>query len=159
MKKMLVLALVLGIASLASATVTVSVSSNTVAVGGTVTVSVSSDNTDGYVKYLDMVKGTATLGTVSKLPAAGAQADVIDYSTGTLYDIGLTAADFTNTPTAGIHFTVLATATGNVGDTFTLDLLNDQTFDVASTQTVTIIPEPVTMALLGIGGLFLRRRK
>ncbi|HUV41646.1 MAG TPA: PEP-CTERM sorting domain-containing protein [Sedimentisphaerales bacterium] len=35
----------------------------------------------------------------------------------------------------------------------------DQTVDVGPAETVNVVPEPMTIALLGLGGLFLRRRK
>lgn len=157
MKKLLALVLVCAIASLASATVILNVSSNSVLPGQSITVTVSSTDTAGYVKYLDMVKGLATFGPITKMAAAGAQSDVLDYSTDTLYDIGLTAADFTNTPTAGVHFSVVATA-GMTPGVFTIQLLNDGTYDVAGEQQVTIIPEPATMLILSLGGLLLRKK-
>ncbi|MBU1260859.1 MAG: PEP-CTERM sorting domain-containing protein, partial [Planctomycetes bacterium] len=142
------------------ATVIVSVSSNEVAVGGNITVSVSSDDTVQYRKYLDMVMGTATLGAVTILPAAGDAATTADYSVaGSYYDLELVAADFSTDPVAGVHFTVVATATGVIGETFTLELLNGDTYALEDSEIVTIIPEPVTMALLGLGGLFFRRKK
>jgi hypothetical protein len=39
----------------------------------------------------------------------------------------------------------------------TLDLIDADTF--TTLQSVTVVPEPMTIALLGLGGLFLRRRK
>jgi len=164
MKKMLILMLVLAMASLASATVTVAVSSDTVAVGGTITVSVSSNDAVAYLKFLDMVKGTATLGPVTIYTAAGADARVTSYSTGSLYDLELQAVEIDNGATgqpvvAGLHFSVIATATGAVDDTFTVQLLNGDTYDVENYETVTIVPEPATMLILGLGSLLLRRKK
>ncbi len=162
MKKFVVLMLVLAMASLASATVTVSVSSNTVAVGGTVTISVSSDTADYYMKYLDMVKGTATLGTVTIYPEAGTDAAVVDYSTETLYDLELNAVELDPADgqpvEAGLHFSVVATATGAVDDTFTIELLNGGTYELEDSETVTIVPEPATIALLCLGGLLIRKK-
>jgi len=160
MKKLLILMLVLAMASLASATVTVSVSSNEVAVGGTITISVSSDTTLDYVKYLDMVKGTATWGACTILPAAGTEAQVVDYTTTTNFDYELTAAQYSGNVTPGVHFTLVATATGIVDDTFTIELLSGNSpYGVEDSETVTIVPEPATMLILGLGSLLLRRRK
>lgn len=46
--------------------------------------------------------------------------------------------------------------TGNVGDV--IDVY-DYALGTPLVGTITIIPEPMTIALLGLGGLFLRRRK
>ena len=163
MNKVLVLTLVLAMPSLASAIVTVDVSSNTVPVGGTVTISVSSDDATPYSAYLDMVKGTATLGNVLIHPAAGYDATVEDYSTDSLYDFELGAFEIepsTGQPvTAGLHFSVIAWATGSIGQTFTVELLCHCTYAVEDSETVTIIPEPTTLLLLGLGGLVLRKQK
>jgi hypothetical protein len=158
MKKFVVLMLVLAMASLANALVTLSVSSNEVEVGGTITISVSSDDTAAYRKYLDMIQGTATLGSVTIHSAAGADASVADFSYEGLYDLELTAVDFAATPVAGLHFSVVATATGSVGETFTIELLNGDTYDLEMSETVTIIPEPATIALLCLGGLLIRKK-
>jgi hypothetical protein len=151
MKRLLVLAIILAMASMAGATVTMSVSSNTVAVGGAITVSIYSSDTSEYSKYLDLTNA-ATFGNVVIYPAAGEYAGV-DYSPNalTLYAIG--------SPTAGLHFDIETIATGNINDTFTIDLVNGDTFEIEDSQTVTIIPEPLTITLLCFGGLMLRRRK
>jgi hypothetical protein len=49
---------------------------------------------------------------------------------------------------------------GAVGDTATISLFVDPeyTTPVASVD-VTVVPEPMTIILLGLGGLFLRRRR
>jgi len=41
----------------------------------------------------------------------------------------------------------------------TITLMDGSTFQVLDTQVIHQIPEPMTVALLGLGGLFLRRRK
>ena len=163
MKKLLILMVVLAVASLANALVTVAVSDTEVEKGGTVTISVSSDNAAAYMKYLDMAKGKATLGPVTIYTEAGYDAAVVSYSTPTLYDLELTAVELdtlTGQPvTAGLHFSVVATAIGDVGDTFEIELLNGSTYAWEDGETVTIIPEPATIALLCLGGLLLRKKK
>jgi hypothetical protein len=56
---------------------------------------------------------------------------------------------------------------GSQAGTYTISLDNLKTFDLfggpvavtGGTLDITIVPEPMTIALLGLGGLFLRRRK
>jgi hypothetical protein len=48
---------------------------------------------------------------------------------------------------------------GNLNDTLVLTWwVNDEGWSSVGTQTITAVPEPMTIALLGLGGLFLRRR-
>lgn len=170
MKKLLILILIFVVNSLANGTVSLSASNIFVMPGNTITISVSSDNTQGYVKYLDIEKsfidlytsekGYVTLGAVSIKQAAGAQASVIDYSTDSLYDLCLTAADWTFTPTPGVHFTVPLTFTGlPESGSITLYLLRDGDFAVEDSITFYTLPEPATMVLLCFGGFLLRKRK
>ncbi len=60
-------------------------------------------------------------------------------------------------------FDVIANSTGlwayEVGDTFEIQLLTGTFGSTGEGLVVTVIPEPMTIALLGLGGLFLRRRK
>lgn len=49
---------------------------------------------------------------------------------------------------------------GVLGDTVTISLFVDPEYGVpADSVAITIIPEPMTVILLGLGGLFLCRRK
>ena len=48
----------------------------------------------------------------------------------------------------------------SLGDTATISLFVDPEYGVpADSVAITIIPEPMTIVLLGLGGLFLRRCK
>jgi hypothetical protein len=166
MKKLLVLALVLSISSMASATL-VSINADgldgSIAVmpGAVMTINAVGDAASG-LDYLDMAKGFATLSLPIATPAAGDMSGVNDYSTEVLYDFELiAAAGPVSTPVAaGTQFTSTLTVTGNVGDTFDVLLIEGSSGIYGTVQTIsfTIIPEPMTMGLLGLGGLFLRRR-
>jgi hypothetical protein len=159
--------LVLGLASAANATlVSLSMDGTNASDGtediledATLTVYCLGDDQSG-MEYLDMLKGKATMTMPTEHTNAGDMASVSDYSTGTLYDFELTAADSGGSYVAGIHFVAVITATGNTDDTFKLEILEGTSpYDSIDDIVFTIIPEPMTVALLGLGGLLLRRRK
>lgn len=158
MKKMLVLTLVLGLASLASATtLTWSVSSIDIAVGGTGTVQiVASDN----LAYPDVWVGAdpsaiASIQSITEIANNAGDSSLILDPTATAYPGWWTvaAADMTepfDSVIAGAQFDVLFN--GLAMGSYNFDCGGD-------TLTVNVVPEPVTMVLLGLGGLFLRKRK
>ncbi|HIJ71949.1 MAG TPA: PEP-CTERM sorting domain-containing protein, partial [Planctomycetes bacterium] len=57
-------------------------------------------------------------------------------------------------------FDITIPTDATVGATFGIDVLSSG-FSIVqdAALTLTVVPEPITMALLGLGGLFLRRRK
>jgi hypothetical protein len=65
--------------------------------------------------------------------------------------------DGTATPPDVIGIVVSYGVTAEPGGTTPVALLNSETLEIMSSAT--IVPEPITIALLGLGGLFLRRRK
>ena len=164
----LMMVLLLAVAPLSSATITgLSVDGTTtpdvdgvatVGLGGVITISCIGDTASGF-EYLDMAKGYATMATPVATAAAGDLAGVFDWSTGVNYDFELTTADSGGSYPGGVVFNANITATGIVGDTFTVDVLDGVNYAVLDTVTVTIVPEPATIALLGLGGLLLRKRK
>jgi len=180
MKKLLTLFLVLGLSSMASAlTVSLSLDGSTAMgttmnvdvadLGDAISLSIISNATDNYWTILKMNRTSltepATIINVTKTANAGGQAAVDDYTYASLYQYQLTAAS-TSIPTnvvAGKHFTFDLTPSTNLelDDTFDfwITVPNDNNFPAGHTVTVTIVPEPMTILLLGIGGLFLRRRK
>jgi hypothetical protein len=166
MKKLLTLMLVFGLASIASATLSMDIS-GTVSVmqGDTLTITTSSNATaqEGYLAYIIIEEGgDGALSNPVVLDDAGNNASTSPYSEdewGVGYE--LSAASTLNDLAAGDHFTVdWDTSDLNVGDTCVVSLWLDPDYDTAqATATLVVIPEPMTIALLGLGGLLLRRRK
>ena len=168
MRKLLILTVVLGMASLATASVVVSGPTEVLA-GGTYSYSVtgtSADTSSSYLGYVWVDYPTYS-GMVS---SPGQNTDNLTgpfsgYTTGYLpdgfYFIAATTPGLTEV-FAGEWFTFDVTIPTDAASstTFGIDIL-DGSFGVVQDAALSIhvIPEPMTMALLGLGGLFLRRRK
>jgi len=161
MKKLLVLALVLGLSSVSSAVVSLVVPAGDINVGDTITVIVASDTeAANYGAWLDLgLQGLGTWSDLTILPAAGVDASKVywgDDGTGDWWELG--AASFTPTAPvlAGDHFTIDFTATAEGQQVVALW---DYNLTESTEARINIVPEPMTLGLLGLGGLFLRRRK
>ena len=173
MKKLLILVLVLGLSTVASAALQLSVNGVTGAgiqgaKAGDVIGVVSDTDDSGYDYFLTVALGVGTygdFGTVSKWQPhadgghAGGDAAVTDYTTyyAAYFDrtVMISAKD-TSSPfdiAAGTQFSMSILAGATTG--FQIDLMNDALTILDSVY----VPEPMTIALLGLGGLFLRRRK
>jgi hypothetical protein len=185
MKKLLILMLVLGLVSAVSATPVISGPTEIVE-DGTITLSVSGtvDEASGgsagnsntppggggwwiWVDYnayqgmlSDVSSGTTAMGSLKTFDTSTYGADGFKFVAGS----NPTWAEGTDVD-SGLWFTfdlsdVLVAS--EVGSTYDVQIL-DEDFNIigAATHTVTVvaIPEPMTIALLGLGGLFLRRRK
>ena len=163
MKKLLVLSLVVGMASLASAALSLSVAGDTVAV--------VSDNDQAYGAWL--VYSAGLPGTVA-LTAGGdldlsflddygvndgadlgfaelGSVQVYNFSVGSAIVGAIEPGTHLTAQFAGFQFGDVDMGLGHVN---LLD--NDLTTVVASAY---VVPEPATMVLLGLGALVLRKRK
>jgi hypothetical protein len=167
MKKLLVLLLVLGVVSTASAAIVQlgvngardGAGNNTSVSASSATITVHCDTAESTYNWYLAITDTSggNYGTVSILSAAGVASvgDVVDGPFDIYGHITDINADDTTEgwPHAGDHFQTTLTRTGA---SVQIDLLND---GLGLVDSVTLVPEPMTIALLGLGGLFLRRRK
>jgi len=189
MRKLLILIVVLGMASMANATLTLTWSTDGGATysdvgaavdlnyGATAWVGIHSDvqgvtGAPGqWVAFID-VKGeagapdtdggwTGTSAIYTPPSITAAYTVPYGYTAGGDFWSAVNADGVpTNFGGIGTTFGYEFLCNGNISDGTAVIELHDTNFgNVVDTLTITQIPEPMTMALLGLGGLFLRRRK
>ena len=170
MKKLLIFMLVLGFVSSASAVVvTLNPSGSADHAAGSVAINVVSDSDLlGHTSYIAILDNTyGDLSSVVQLSGAGSAASVTPFGPygifANVYIIEAmgTAADpdFTSV-VAGDQFTATIAFTGaDIGQDVTVGLLNPTLDGFTDSYTILGVPEPMTIALLGLGGLFLLRRR
>jgi hypothetical protein len=165
MRKMLVLILVLGLASAANAML-IKVDEqegDSFEVDIKSTITVVSDDSSSWLGYIIIEEGGAgSMENVVILDAAGdigAAAAYTEAGWGTGFELTASMSPNGNPAVAaGSQFSF--DYVGAIGDTATISLFVDPeyTTPVASVN-VTVVPEPMTVLLLGLGALFLRRRR
>ncbi len=164
MRKLLVLFLVLGLTSAANALlITVDEQEGDFfEVDITSTITVVSEDTSSWLGYLIIEEGGAgSLENVVILDAAGNSATATTYTEagwGTGYELTASMSpEGIPAIAAGSQFSF--DYVGTIGDTATISVfVDDYTTPVASVN-VTVVPEPMTVLLLSLGALFLRRRR
>ena len=159
MKKLLVLSLVLSVASLATAGMSLSGDvSGLVGEDLTIQVLVTDEIPGGGVAstiWFGLNDAALDIVSAQVEPLAGSSAVMVDYSADWQY------LNWPTSPLLGSYgdgvwatFVVEGLAEG----TYSVQV-QDNNYDTQDTATVTIVPEPMTMALLGLGGLLIRRKK
>ncbi len=165
MKNLMVLILVLGLTSAANA-VLIQVNGQvgeTVEVQEQATISVVSEDTQNWLGYLIVEDGG--LGALSNPvrtdlagdPTLAGATPFAEAGWGDGYEI--TVAGTASFP-VGVGTQYTFDFTGIRGDTARISLFVDPEFDIpVASVNVNIVPEPMTILLLGLGALFLRRRR
>jgi len=169
MRKLLVLALVLGIASAANA-VLIQVDGSDpgpsieIGEGVTAVITVVSEDASSWLGYIIVEEGgTGALSNAVAQDAAGdlgAASAYTEAGWGAGYELTIAMSPGGAPAIAvGPQFTLDFTG-GEVGQTATISLFVDPEFGTpVDSVTITIVPEPMTVILLGLGALLLRRRK
>ncbi len=169
MKRLLLLMLVLGMASGANG-VLIQVDGQDpgqaidIAEGVTSVISIVSEDTSSWLGYIIVEDGgTGALTVAVNLDAAGDMGAVSAYAGagwGAGYELTVAMGQGGVPAIAvGPQFTINYSG-GVLGDTVTISLFIGPEYEVpADSVDITIVPEPMTVILLGFGGLFLRRRK
>jgi len=165
MRRLFVLILVLGLASAANA-VFIQVDGqvgDSFEVQENATITVVGEDTSSWLGYIVVEDGSGgVLSTAVTLDAAGNIGAASPYSEagwGTGYEltVGMSPGGVPAIG-AGPQFTI--GFTGAVGSTARVSLFLDPEFTIpVASVLLTVVPEPMTVLLLGLGGLFLPRRK
>jgi hypothetical protein len=175
MKKLLIMLTVLAMASSANATLSVVGDPDPIDIGAVSTVSVSAAGEVANLSQMIVVEGPVSMdpATATVIDPWGAVGTSIGDFTDNA-DAQAFAAAFGLSPIGILYFEVIEISidpaavdgaiagvdiTGLAEGTATITLLDAATGEMGSSGTVEVIPEPMTIALLGLGGLFLRRRK
>lgn len=168
MKRLVAMLLIFGMASTANAVLLqvdgVAATDVEIAEGATSLITIVGENASSWLGYIIVEEGGAgQLSDVSIVSAAGDLAAYEPYTEagwGAGYMLTAAASPGSTQPiSTGAQFNVNYSG-ATLGQTATISLFVDPeyTTPVASVN-VSIIPEPMTIALLGLGALFLRKRK
>jgi hypothetical protein len=163
MKSSFALVLVVALASVAPADLTlVGVPSEPIGLGDRITITVSNSTGGAYAGWLEIVTPAVVAfdGEPEFTPAANpAGASQMKYwpEYGAWYEFSVVSFPPSPAVQAGDHVLVLVLAVGE--GTTKLNLYESDGVTLLDQRAIAVIPEPATIALLGLGGLLLRRRK
>jgi hypothetical protein len=169
MKKVLVVMLVLGLASAANAAMTAAsqIGPEGIMESEVGTVLIGNDADGPYAGWLEIADPTVAMFAadpqVGLAFTQGGNPNGDSTSTywpefGEWYDFTVVSLDPEVLVMAGDHISVEVLGVAE-GDTVMRLYLDDGATQVGDDIPIKVIPEPITIALLGVGGLFLRRRR
>lgn len=126
-------------------------------------ITIVSEDASSWLGYIIVQEGGAgVLSDALTLDAAGNLASVSPYSEagwGTGYELTVAMAPG-GVPAIAVGPQFSMNFAGTLGETARISLFVDPEFTVpVSSVLLTVVPEPMTVLLLGLGVLFLRRRK
>jgi hypothetical protein len=162
MKKLLVVMLVLGLASASYADIDLADlgENNVIMPEETLDIMMASDADGAYDCWLWLEDlGVANYADVPAFTAGGSptgESSLEDWGDGWYY-VAVTSFDPANPIVAGDHLTVTVVGVAE-GETNLILYAGDAETELGS-QSIVVVPEPMTIGLLGLGGLFLRRRR
>lgn len=162
MKKLLILMLVLGMTSAASAAISLGgVINGTIDLDTTGIVTVISDDTEPWAGFIGFDPSVVGVSGVTATLDAGQDALVEPDPEGWTGYYFFEAKDMSepfDSVQPGVQFEISVFGAA-LHDVYTIDLYAADWETILDSGTVTVIPEPMTIALLGLGGLFLLRRR
>jgi hypothetical protein len=168
MKRLVAMLLIFGMASSANAVLLqvdgITTTDVEILEGATPVITVVGEDASSWLGYIIVEDGGAgALSNVEILPAAGDLASSDPYTEagwGAGYMLTAAESPGSSTPiSTGAQFNVDYSG-GTLGQTATISLFVDPDYTTpAASVNVSIIPEPMTIALLSLGALFLRKRR
>ena len=161
MKKPLVLTLILGLVSGANAALSlVGEPTDPIAIGETITIGVESDAAGAYSGWLSIedpaIADFQNVVFTAEGDPSGNSTVTPHPEFGAWYEFTVASFSPTNPIAPGEHIQMTVTGIGEGATTLTLYASDGVT--ALDSANITVVPEPMTIALLGLASLLLRRR-